>query len=491
MATTSSKQSAKKPHDDLFEKSTMSFGEHLEELRVCLFRGVVGVALGCVIGFFIANQVVRFFQSPLEDAMERYYVDRALTEFKEEYGVIPIEVRRMVLDEGLIPERFQIEPARLAEALRLTYPQFDSLRLSPYWVTAEDFLPGGPQILCQRLAAAKDDEGTAEHRVWQLLSPEQRRRIDDLSSRRGRPLTADETSRLVAVLNDMAAKPELHDAAELKSLSGPDADPTSSFTSRLAWIFGWQAASAGDTVAELRKELAERPSAETTRRLNKLLLARVFPDALHKARLNLLSIYSWRPVKIRFQVLNAQESFMIWMKAGLMSGLILASPYLFYQVWIFVAAGLYPHEKHYVYLYLPISFLLFLGGASLAFVFVFQPVLDFLFTFNKGMNAEFEPRIGEWMSFVLILPLGFGLSFQLPLVMLFLNRIGVVSLELYLAQWRIAILIICVISMVLTPADPISMILMAVPLCLLYVLGIAFCKFMPKGRNPFAEAYEV
>ena len=135
---------------------------------------------------------------------------------------------------------------------------------------------------------------------------------------------------------------------------------------------------------------------------------------------------------------------MIWMKAGLMSGLILASPYVIYQVWIFVAAGLYPHEKHYVYLYLPISFALFLGGASLAFAFVFQPVLDFLFTFNKGMNADFDPRIGEWLWFVLILPLGFGISFQLPLVMLFLNRIGVVSLDLYLAQWRIAILIIFV-----------------------------------------------
>jgi hypothetical protein len=61
---------AKKPTDDLFEKSTMSFGEHLEELRVCLFRGVAGIALGCVIGFFAANWVVRFFQSPLERAME-------------------------------------------------------------------------------------------------------------------------------------------------------------------------------------------------------------------------------------------------------------------------------------------------------------------------------------------------------------------------------------------------------------------------------------
>ena len=181
---------------------------------------------------------------------------------------------------------------------------------------------------------------------------------------------------------------------------------------------------------------------------------------------------------------------MIWIYAGNFTGLVIACPYVFYQIWIFVAAGLYPHEKNYVFLYLPISIALFFAGASLAFAFVFQPVLSFLFTFNKGMNAEFEPRIGEWLGFVLILPLGFGVSFQLPLVMLFLNRIGVVSLDLMVQQWRVAILIICVVSMVLTPADPISMMLMAAPLCLLYLVGILMCRFMPRGRNPFDEAYE-
>ena len=67
---------------------------------------------------------------------------------------------------------------------------------------------------------------------------------------------------------------------------------------------------------------------------------------------------------------------------------------------------------------------------------------------------------------------------------------GVASLDFYIQQWRIAILIICVISMVLTPADPVSMLLMAVPLCLLYLLGIAMRKYMPSGKSQFAEAYE-
>jgi sec-independent protein translocase protein TatC len=173
-----------------------------------------------------------------------------------------------------------------------------------------------------------------------------------------------------------------------------------------------------------------------------------------------------------------------------LTGVVIAAPWIFYQIWVFVAAGLYPHEKNQVFIYLPISLVLFFAGAALAFGFVFEPVLNFLFQFNQGLNAEFDPRIGEWLSFVLILPLGFGISFQLPLVMLFINRIGFVSIELYMQQWRMAILIIFVVAMVLTPADPVSMLLMAIPLCGLYVLGIAMCLWMPKSRSPFEAAYE-
>src|SRR5207248_4181212 len=127
---------AKKPTDDLFEKSTMTFGEHLEELRVCLFRGVVGITVGCLIGFFVANHVVRFFQGPLERAMEKYYIEKALADFKTQYNVVPVEVQRMVIDDGLVPDPLQIEAAQLAESLRLIYPQqFSPLDVPRYWFT--------------------------------------------------------------------------------------------------------------------------------------------------------------------------------------------------------------------------------------------------------------------------------------------------------------------------------------------------------------------
>lgn len=179
--------------------------------------------------------------------------------------------------------------------------------------------------------------------------------------------------------------------------------------------------------------------------------------------------------------LSGQEPFMVYMKASLVVGAMLASPFVFYFLWQFVAAGLYKRERGLVYLYLPMSLGLFFAGAALAFFAVFDYVLDFLFWFNAQMGINPTPRISEWMSFVLILPLGFGISFQLPLVMVLLERIGIFTIKDYLDKWRLAVVVIAVLSMFLTPADPGSMILMGVPLVFLYFGGILLCKYLPKG----------
>ena len=219
---------------------------------------------------------------------------------------------------------------------------------------------------------------------------------------------------------------------------------------------------------------------EAAHRLNKLIISSHFAGELRRPQLTLVDLPVWRPVKIRVQSLNAQEAFMIWVKASFMTGLVIASPWIFLQVWTFVAAGLYPHEKNYVYMYLPVSMTLFALGAILAFGFVFKPVLNFLFYFNRLMGIDPDPRIGEWLGFVLLMPLAFGLSFQLPLVMLFLNRIGVVDIKTYLEHWRVSILIIAVAAMIITPGgDPYSMLLMMTPLIALYFIGIGMCKWMP------------
>ena len=187
---------------------------------------------------------------------------------------------------------------------------------------------------------------------------------------------------------------------------------------------------------------------------------------------------------------KVEESFMIWVKAGLIVGAVLSSPAVFYFLWQFVAAGLHRHERKYVYIYLPVSVTLFVSGVVLAFFLVLHYVLNFLLAFNGSMDVEVEPRLTYYINFVLLLPLGFGLAFQLPLVMLFLQRIGLIETEMYVGSWRVAILVIFVLSMLLTPADVTSMIALAVPLMVLYFLGIAMCHFIPRGPGLGSGAYD-
>jgi Tat protein translocase TatC len=202
----------------------------------------------------------------------------------------------------------------------------------------------------------------------------------------------------------------------------------------------------------------------------------------------LTPLFVWQPVSMldraSIKGLSAQEAFMIYLKASLMAGVIIASPWIFYQLWIFVAAGLYPTERRFVHIFLPVSLGLFLAGAVFCFFIIFQFVLDYLFKYNRQLGIAPDPRINEWLGFAIFLPVGFGLSFQLPLVMLFLNRIGVMSVANYLAKWRIAVLVIFVLAMILTPADPISMLSMALPLTALYFGGILICHWAGPRKNP-------
>lgn len=184
---------------------------------------------------------------------------------------------------------------------------------------------------------------------------------------------------------------------------------------------------------------------------------------------------------------GVSDGFSVYIKASLVIGAVISSPFIFYFIWSFIAAGLYPHEKNYVKIFLPFSIGLFLLGAIVAFFFVIKYVLAFLFQFYDWMGISPTPRISEWLSFVLILPLMFGLAFQLPLVMLFLERIQIFSAKVYLAYWRYAILVIFILSMFLTPADPQSMLLMAGCLTPLYFGGVLLCMYMPRKVSSFDE----
>ncbi|MDB5349170.1 MAG: twin arginine targeting protein translocase subunit TatC, partial [Planctomycetota bacterium] len=158
------------------------------------------------------------------------------------------------------------------------------------------------------------------------------------------------------------------------------------------------------------------------------------------------------------------ETFMIYFSVCMVTGLIIASPWVFYQIWAFIAAGLYRHERHYVKKFIPFSLFLFLGGVFLCFFWVLPYTLEFLLNFNVWLGIEPTLRISEWISFATILPLVFGVCFQTPLVMMLLARVGVVSVADFRAKRKFAILIIVVIAAVITPTgDPFTLALLALP----------------------------
>lgn len=361
-----------RPKDDLFDNSTMTFGEHLEELRGALVKAILWLMVGLGFGLLVANQVVRYIQAPLKAAIVDYNAQRDMAMMglsdKEQF---PDEEKLEALYE------FMLQNSLVAE---LVYA-----------------LPASNVSLADIQAEVDTDPPAAIVGERPAVSPPPHRVL---------------TSELVAALGGVP-------------------DPTS-----------------------------------------------------------MTPTIQFRRSERGVSSLKVEETFMIWVKAGLIVGAVLASPMIFYHLWSFVAAGLHSHERRYVYIYLPFSVLLFVSGVVLAFFLVLHYVLNFLLAFNASMDVAVEPRLSYYVNFVLMLPLGFGVAFQLPLVMLFLQRIGLIETGDYISSWRIAVLVIFLISMVVTPADVTSMIALAIPLLILYFLGICLCLYMPRGRGLGQGAYD-
>ncbi|QJW92903.1 twin-arginine translocase subunit TatC [Frigoriglobus tundricola] len=185
--------------------------------------------------------------------------------------------------------------------------------------------------------------------------------------------------------------------------------------------------------------------------------------------------------------LSVQEGFVVYFKVSILCGIVLASPFIFYQFWAFVGAGLYPHEKKYVYLFFGPSLGLFIAGVLLCQFLVLPGAVKALLAFNEMLGFDPDIRLHEWLSLAIVLPLVFGISFQTPLVMVFLNRIGLFTAHDYLTKWRFACFIIAVFAALVTPTpDVITMLYLFIPMFSLYLIGILFCHLFP-GFDPNAE----
>lgn len=200
------------------------------------------------------------------------------------------------------------------------------------------------------------------------------------------------------------------------------------------------------------------------------------------------TIVGRRPV---LSTLNVQEAFVVFFKVAIVTGFVLASPWVFYQIWSFIAAGLYPHEKRYVNVFLPFSLGLFLLGVLVCEFLVMPKAVEALLWFNEWLGLEPDLRLNEWLGFAIWMPVIFGLSFQTPLVMLFLERIGLFDVAAFRGKRRIVWFLMAVFAAIITPStDAFSMLFLWLPMCLLYELGIWLCLLSPRQQPLEVEVPE-
>ena len=173
---------------------------------------------------------------------------------------------------------------------------------------------------------------------------------------------------------------------------------------------------------------------------------------------------------------NVTEMFFVYMKISFFTGLVLSSPWVFYHLWMFIAAGLYPNEKRLVNVYLPFSVLLFLAGVVFCELFAMRQAVYGLLLFNEWLGIDAEIRLQEWLSFAIMMPLVFGLAFQTPLVMMFVHRVGLVTVQMLRHYRRISWFVLAIIAALLAPAPTADgLLLLWVPLVGFYELGILLC----------------
>lgn len=165
------------------------------------------------------------------------------------------------------------------------------------------------------------------------------------------------------------------------------------------------------------------------------------------------------------------EGFFTYLKVSFLTGLMLATPVIFYQIWAFIAPGLYHHEKKYVIPFTVLSVFFFTGGAIFGYFMVFPFAFEFFMSFNTE-DIIALPSMKEYLAFSTKLLLAFGTAFELPIFIVFLAKLGIVNVEMLTKNRKYVLVGSFIVAAILTPPDVVTQTLMAFPLMLLYELGI-------------------
>ena len=180
------------------------------------------------------------------------------------------------------------------------------------------------------------------------------------------------------------------------------------------------------------------------------------------------------------QTIQPAEGFLTYVKISLVFGLLLVSPWVFWQAWAFVSAGLYRHERKYVHVVAPVSAVLFVAGALFFLLGIAPLAMTFFMNFNQSLQLSSNWTFQSYINLVLTLTLVFGLAFQLPLAIVFAEKMGLIRVETLIAYRRYVIVALTIVAAIATPPDVISQIALFIPMYILYEGGIIACKILKK-----------
>jgi sec-independent protein translocase protein TatC len=183
-------------------------------------------------------------------------------------------------------------------------------------------------------------------------------------------------------------------------------------------------------------------------------------------------------------------AFTLYMTVAIYTAIGLAIPFLLYQLWAFVAPGLYQHEKKYVIPVLSMGTLLFIIGAAFAYKIAFPAACNFLLGWQEGFQSLLNAE--DYLDLILIMMLGLGLVFQIPTISFILGRIGLITPKLLLRWWRHAVVIIVIVAAIITPTpDATTLLIFAVPMWLLYFLSVGIVWMFGKPRKSDEDVGEL
>tara|TARA_Y100000758_G_scaffold224908_1_gene162578 strand:- start:130 stop:705 length:576 start_codon:yes stop_codon:yes gene_type:complete len=182
------------------------------------------------------------------------------------------------------------------------------------------------------------------------------------------------------------------------------------------------------------------------------------------------------------------ETFIVYLKVAFFASLFISSPLILIQIWKFVAPGLYKNEKKALLPYLVATPLLFLLGGSLVYYLIMPLAIKFFLTFETSaqfghLPIQLEAKVNEYLSLIMRLIFAFGLSFQLPVLLSLLARVGFIDSQYLKKRRKYVIVIIFAVAAILTPPDPITQIGLGIPLLILYELSILSVRLIEKKKD--------